>query len=796
MLVLVLVEEVVALVLLAAVTVLAGLLVEVDVGSPHIKFVEEYLSAYKIPQAIKLCDGTWSVFIIEVIDRYSGAHNHHFLLEFIKRVGAHYATDRRPLEFILDLLDINVPKLFALPEKTDKGYVVAVEVQGNLSTFVQEYIHLNALTSDLLQRMNKIMSSISLQLDDFQQLIVTVLQKEVIPELRVLQSGERSAQEVLSTASTKLQKDLSWTKALNLQQKFCWGIVATCCQKTSTSITTDSCDWDQSCDYIVTKLSQIYSSYCNGKKLPESAWVLTNTLPQDIVSLHSDDVCMFFEWVRKLQTVLSDWHKQIFDKDWNYDDILLYASKQAKLIQIGHLVDPKAVIIDPEEIKELMNDYLQLFEKVNAHFIKYIPSNRDAKYSKLPQILYQYGVLFPPNFTKHLILPGEKASPIGKQLLVNPLSPCTTGLFQPPGQNISLQATKGLTMTELTLLTEQLDQFVKPLLDHMDMLVFFSLHQCEIFNNYLHLQLKKECTVEQPLPLHPSVRPSISFSTLRALPKQEGPKEEGVSLQILARALNTTRKFLAKLIQGTAKYSEIIAEGGMLTLESINIEAEFNTLATFFATGELAPQVSSNEGLKAICSMLELFQYTSFHIPAIHGVCQQYNLEGCLNDPSLKAVVRLAEEVERSRANLTPLEAVGKMQCVKNSLYHKKPGSYSSLGLFPAVANSAAFFQFVRDMRFDDEKGQVAFGQQYQLITAQLQHEEYNENVLNHLYAAYKFILPFMDSKQNFNTLMSKVTSLDVSGGLKQLETVNSNINLIRLWFSRAEVRAVKHNVC
>ncbi|KAL5466916.1 hypothetical protein EMCRGX_G031078 [Ephydatia muelleri] len=47
--------------------------------------------------------------------------------------------------------------------------------------------------------------------------------------------------------------------------------------------------------------------------------------------------------------------------------------------------------------------------------------------------------------------------------------------------------------------------------------------------------------------------------------------------------------------------------------------------------------------------------------------------------------------------------------------------------------------------------------------------------------------LPFMDTKQNFSSLMTKVTSLDVSGGLTQLETVNSNITLIRLWFSRAE---------
>ena len=85
--------------------------------------------------------------------------------------------------------------------------------------------------------------------------------------------------------------------------------------------------------------------------------------------------------------------------------------------------------------------------------------------------------------------------------------------------------------------------------------------------------------------------------------------------------------------------------------------------------------------------------------------------------------------------------------------------------------------------------GQAIFLQQYQLITAQLQHEEYDEQVLNHLFAAFKVISPFMDAKKSFTELMREVTALNAVNGLKQLETVNTNITLIRLWFSRAEVR-------
>ena len=140
---------------------------------------------------------------------------------------------------------------------------------------------------------------------------------------------------------------------------------------------------------------------------------------------------------------------------------------------------------------------------------------------------------------------------------------------------------------------------------------------------------------------------------------------------------------------------------------------------------------------------------------------------------------------EESRAKLTLLEASTNMKRVRYLLCQASP---SSLELFTAVGDSNAFYQFVHEKQFVGEKGQAVFQQQYQLITAQLQHEEYNETVLNHLYAAFKIIEPFMDRDQSFYKLMSQVARLDVTNGLKQLKTVNTNITLIQLWFSRIEV--------
>lgn len=570
---------------------------------------------------------------------------------------------------------------------------------------------------------------------------------------------------MLNIVSTKLKKSIWWNGVLNSQQKFCWGIVATCCVKI---VTTDNFDWIHSYDYAISQLGQIYVSYCNGKKLSESERVLTDTVPYDISSLHNDDVQKYFEWVRRVQVILHEWQRKICENDCNYDDLMNYASNQAILLKIGQSVCFRSASID--ESLDIRVPFRNLFEKLSSHFIKYIPGSPDAKYCTLPQILNRYGISFPSKFTKHLLLPGENVSSSGEQLLDNPINLNPLGTFQPPSMNVTLQATKALTMKELTLLVDQLDQFVKPIQDHMCMLVFFNLNQSEIFNNYIFFQLKE------------GHKKTVSF--LLTKEREEGQHE----LEILANALYATRDFLVKLIQGTAKYSEIVPEGGELKLESINIDTELKTLKSF-SSMLLVPDANGQDGLQGILIMVEVLQYTSIHIPSIKGVCEQYNLEGCLNDPCLMNLLLLAKAVEESKANLTYLEAVKNMHYVRNSLCFNNTEAHHNLSLFPAVANSAPFFQFVRDMKFDGENGPAVFDQQYQLITAQLQHEEYNENVLNHLYAAYTFILPFMDTKQNFTSLMSRVMSLDVSGGLKQLETVNCNIAHIRLWFSRAEVR-------
>ena len=213
---------------------------------------------------------------------------------------------------------------------------------------------------------------------------------------------------------------------------------------------------------------------------------------------------------------------------------------------------------------------------------------------------------------------------------------------------------------------------------------------------------------------------------------------------------------------------------------------------------------ANEEGKEGIKHMLELFQYSK-QISVIPEVCSQYQLYQCLQDPKLNELMNIVNSVKTAedKDKVTGKMANDHMKKIwevlkfddtsiaKNTSIAKK-----CLKIFPAVANCAEFYQFIQNKGFANDTN--AFRSQVELITAQLQHEDYNETVLNHLMPAFQYICPFLYKEQSLGDLMNKIIKLyhdgigfggDSRRDFCQLETVNSNIIMIQLWFSRTEVR-------
>jgi len=272
-------------------------------------------------------------------------------------------------------------------------------------------------------------------------------------------------------------------------------------------------------------------------------------------------------------------------------------------------------------------------------------------------------------------------------------------------------------------------------------------------------------------------------------------------LTVFVQAFNQVMSLLVKLCHGEPNYDEITANGAV-DLENLDIESEHSILLTSIQFRKL-PDISNTQGLDGVRNMVDLLKVSN-HIRMLRQVCQQYHLKTCLDDENLKKLTLIADKLmdEGARATLTPLSATRTMGTVRELLKNNEEietCDYEYLAVFSKIADSAEFYQFICEKGFTGDNGQARFHQQYELITAQLQHEEYDEAVLNFLYTAYKLILPFTIEDQSFHSLLDSLkqmltssssvgTAKKISDHLKKIETVNRNIHLVRLWFARAEV--------
>ena len=136
-------------------------------------------------------------------------------------------------------------------------------------------------------------SAISDKQDEFQQLVLEVIQREMIPDFKVLQQ-ENFIQNsllysVLHDTVTTLCKDFNGLQALTIKQDFYWGIIGSCCEKIP--ITREEFDWVHLYASVVTCLGKIYNSYCKKKNLQENECLLSaDGFPQEIAHSHSKHV--------------------------------------------------------------------------------------------------------------------------------------------------------------------------------------------------------------------------------------------------------------------------------------------------------------------------------------------------------------------------------------------------------------------------------------------------------------------------------------------------------------------------
>lgn len=123
--------------------------------------VENYLRQYAPPNDIKISEPTWRSFFGNIVTRFIGARHHGFLYNFLDTVSCAYVGSQRKKEFVFDLLNFKVPKLFALdPEECDEETIKEdTTVRQKFTKFLHNFIESNALKNTIVTQIKLIIVS-------------------------------------------------------------------------------------------------------------------------------------------------------------------------------------------------------------------------------------------------------------------------------------------------------------------------------------------------------------------------------------------------------------------------------------------------------------------------------------------------------------------------------------------------------------------------------------------------------------------------------------------------------------
>ena len=125
------------------------------------------------------------------------------------------------------------------------------------------------------------------QRDEFQQLVLMVIEKEVVSDFQTPQEESFSSSPVYSVLKlmvTTLCKDFTQLQAPSTKQQFCWGIITSCCGKIP--ITKEHFMWAYLYNSAIKCLAGIHNSYC---KLEEKT-IAAEGYSQVITHSSSDNI--------------------------------------------------------------------------------------------------------------------------------------------------------------------------------------------------------------------------------------------------------------------------------------------------------------------------------------------------------------------------------------------------------------------------------------------------------------------------------------------------------------------------
>ena len=318
----------------------------------------------------------------------------------------------------------------------------------------------------------------------------------------------------------------------------------------------------------------------------------------------------------------------------------------------------------------------------------------------------------------------------------------------------TLQLRKSVSLHELDILMSEAMKFLHPVKQYLPFFDHFHLKSSQLFAAYMsqHMPQSGNATVEHLKKALPAIHADI---------------------EVLLKGKTTRQSLMLRSIDDKSIQEEIEK---IISYRDFTVHKD-SKIIQHISNAMMVPGVI--EGVKCFLQF-----------------CKSFELEVCIKSEQYCRLQELCEEVDdASIQQITLEEATKTVDSIKEVL--ESSGQVVRLEHLSAVfqvlsVNSSQLKDFFIENNFTTKgEGQHWFQQKYELVTQQLQHEEYNAEVLNNLYAVFLVLAPLNNHELTFSEVLEMITRMDRASIEAQFNTVRSNIDLIKTWFSRAEVYIV-----
>ena len=344
-----------------------------------------------------------------------------------------------------------------------------------------------------------------------------------------------------------------------------------------------------------------------------------------------------------------------------------------------------------------------------------------------------------------------------------------------------IQLTSRSNMNLLVELLTSLIQFINPLSKNLPAIVFLHIHNCRLFFNYVSYYSNQ------------LLRENASDSAMESVKLTTSTTHSLNEVALVAEAVSLAISLLNKTIDGSATLDEVMINNA-IDLQSAEselvVQRELNILVDFVSHGLSANCVVFDVSTHGLKCYIEL-QAIITNIPVVSDVLKQFGLHNCQNSKQYTLLKGIAEQTDNiDSMKLMIIKAL--LAGVKEILHLKGNSDLSCFKLFQAIKRNAPFYRFAERMGFTGPNGREGFLSRYRMVLAHLQHEEYNQAILHHLYGSYKYISPFFNKEIQFEQLIDEIMQLpNISKGINHLEQVSANIVMIKVWFENVEVSGI-----